>query len=393
MYTRLCNPLISNSFFLFGARGTGKTSLLKELFLNKSTFWIDLLNENEYLKYLKEPGLLHQQLLSLKPNPPEWVVIDEVQKLPFLLDEVQRKIEDDSFHPRLKFALTGSSARKLKRGSANLLAGRAFMNKLHPLTDSELGEFDLNEILHWGTLPKIFQLDLEEKKEFLRAYSNTYLKEEIKEEQIVRKIDPFVRFLEVAAQSNGKIINFSNIARDSFSDPKAIERYFQILEDTLIGFFLDPFHPSLRKRQVKKPKFYFFDLGIKRALEGALNTSILPRTYAFGDAFEHLIILECHRLNDYLRKDFRFSYYRSQTLEVDLVIERPGEKILLVEIKSSSLVDDVEINKLEVVSNAFPDCEALILSMETQARKSGKIEILPWKKGLQRIFNYEAKNT
>lgn len=386
MYPRLSNPLLSNSFFLLGPRGTGKTSLLKSIFKDKKVLWIDLLKEDELLSYIKNPSLLHEQLEKTKSSQLEWVVIDEIQKLPALLNEVHSKIEDTSFSPKLKFALTGSSARKLKRGAANLLAGRAFVNNLHPLTSIELADFSLEEILNWGSLPKVIDLEIESKKEFLRTYANIYLKEEIKEEQLLRKIDPFVRFLEVAAQCNSQIINFSKIGRDCKTDSKAVERYFQILEDTLIGFFLDPYHKSIRKRQNKKPKFYFFDPGVKKALEGTLNVPLQAKTYAYGKAFEHFIILECIRLNDYYRKDYRFSYFSTDSIEIDLIIERPGDQTLLVEIKSSSLVDPLEIKKITSVSGNFQNSRSLILSQEKNSRISENVEIFNWQEGLKVIF-------
>ncbi len=201
------------------------------------------------------------------------MLLDEIQKVPKLLDEVHRLIEEKTDKI---FILTGSSARKLKHGGANLLAGRAFVYHLFTLSCFELKEkFDLEKALHWGTLPKIFSLDGDsEKSEFLRSYADTYLKEEIWNEQVVRKLQPFRRFLEVAAQCNGKIINYANIARDVGVDDKTIKEYFCILEDTMIGFFLEPFRNSFRKRLVEKPKFYFFDTGIVRSLSRRLSVPL-----------------------------------------------------------------------------------------------------------------------
>lgn len=389
MIHRICNPLLSNSFFLFGPRGSGKTTFLREFFHSQAVLWVDLLREEEVISLSRNPQELEERIRALD-SPPEWVVIDEIQKIPSLLDQVHRLIESPSPKAKIKFALTGSSARKLKRGAANLLAGRAFMNHFHPLTSIELGEaFSLPDVLHWGSLPKIFDFQNEiEKREYLRSYTSTYLKEEIKEEQLVRRVDPFRRFLEIAAQSNSQILNYSKIARDSGANPKSVERYFEILEDTLIGFFLDPYHPSVRKRQTQKPKFYFFDLGVKKALELSLDTPVQPRTYAYGKAFEHLIILEFIRLNDYYRKDFRFSYFRTKDdLEIDLVIERPGKKLALIEIKSATHVENKEINKLNKIAKDFPqETELFIFCQEPHSRMSGEVVVIPWREGFQRVF-------
>src|SRR5690606_7834379 len=223
------------------------------------------------------------------------VVIDEVQKIPKLLDVVHRKIDESKRAGRsLRFILTGSSARKLRRGAANLLAGRADVYALFPLTAEELGEsFSLEDALAFGTLPSLLDRDTTaSKNRYLEAYARTYLKEEIWNEHLVRKLDPFAQLLEIAAQMNGRVLNFASIGRDAGVDTKTVQSYFQILEDTLLGFFLPPYHASERKRETTNPKFYFFDTGVKRALERMLTVPVLPRTYAYGEAFEHWVILE-----------------------------------------------------------------------------------------------------
>jgi predicted AAA+ superfamily ATPase len=314
------------------------------------------------------------------------VVVDEIQRVPVLLNYVHLLIEERG----VRFALTGSSARKLKRGGANLLAGRALLNYLHPLTHFELDEdFDLDFCLNWGALPEVFSLkDDLERKEYLRAYVTNYIKEEIKEEQIVRKIEPFLHFLEIAAQCNGKILNHSKIGRDSGNNPKNVERYYEILKDTLLGFEIPPFHRSIRKRQSQKSKFYFFDLGVKRALERTLSSPVIERTSAYGHAFEHFFILECLRLNDYFRKDFRFSYLMTKEgVEIDLIIERPGMSTVLVEIKSTTHVDDTGLTGIKGLQREIPNSELLVVSREKFSRKlSGVGEIVHWREGIKRIF-------
>jgi predicted AAA+ superfamily ATPase len=276
MFSRFRRFSSKHSFLLFGPRGTGKSTLLRARLDPNECLWLDLLDAQVEDRFLRNPSDLYSIVKAL-PESIKFVVIDEVQKVCKLLDEVHRLIEETD----KIFILTGSSARKLKHGGANLLAGRAFVYHLYPLSCFELGsQFELDNALHWGTLPKIFSLEAE-KDEFLRAYADTYLKEEIWSEQVVRKLPPFRRFLEVAAQCNGKIINYANIARDVGVDDKTIKEYFLVLEDTMIGFFLEPFQNSFRKRLVEKPKFYFFDTGVVRSLSRRLSVPLTPKTFAY----------------------------------------------------------------------------------------------------------------
>jgi len=383
MFHRFISPLSSSSFFIFGARGTGKSTFLKGFFEHKKVLWFDLLNPEVEDLFSRHPMALSEEVHTKKDSL-EWVVIDEVQKQPKLLDVVHSLIESTS----VKFALTGSSARKLKRGGANLLAGRAFMNYLFPLTHLELKErFNLIEALQWGTLPQIFHLNTEEEKQaFLTTYAQAYLKEEIRMEHIIRRLEPFRRFLEVAAQSNSEIINFTNIARDIGTDPKTVQSYFQILEDTLIGFILEPFHYSIRKQQRMNPKFYFFDGGVQRALARQLSLKLLPSTYAYGKAFEHFLILEIYRLNQYFKKEYRLSYLRTKDdAEIDLIIERPGADIVLVEIKSATHVDERDTRTLQRFVKDFENPCVLLLSQDPHPKKIKDVLALPWTEGLKEI--------
>lgn len=382
MFHRIVTPLKTNSFFLFGGRGTGKSTFLRSYLPSEKTLWVDLLDSKEEDRLRLNPDALHHEIIQ-KQNQLEWVVIDEVQKLPRLLDEVHRLIESTS----VKFALTGSSARKLKRGAANLLAGRAFVNHMYPLTHVEMGDaFVLKDALKFGTLPKITQLSAElERGSFLESYALTYLKEEVWAEQIVRQLDTFRRFLDVAAQANGAILNYSNIARDVGCDTKTAQSYFQILEDTLLGYFLPAYHKSVRKQQRQAPKFYFFDSGVVRALTHTLTMDLPESTYAFGRAFEHWVILEAHRLNAYYRKDFRFYYLRTKDdVEIDLIVERPGRPPALVEIKSTDRVDEWDTRN---VSRFLKDmtAEGFCLSRDPVAKKIGDVHALEWREGLKAL--------
>jgi len=387
MQSRLLQLPEDESFFLFGPRGVGKTTLLRHLPWFSQAFYIDLLKPSEEQRFLRNPDELLAIVQSL-PDQTKHIIIDEVQKLPKLLDVVHYLIETTS----KKFILTGSSARKLKYGGANLLAGRAFVYDLYAFSYKEAAKKgDLKDFLQWGMLPKIFEYALPEKKQlYLEAYTNTYLKEEVWGEQLVRKLDPFRRFLEVAAQCNGKIVNFSNIARDVGVNDKNIQHYFSILEDTLIGFFLEAFQHSFRKRLNKTPKFYFFDPGVVRALSVQLTLPLLKSTKQYGDAFEHFIILQCKQLASYFHREYRFSYLKTKDdAEVDLVVERPGLPLLLIEIKSSDHVQNAHLSSLKKIARDFGDCEAICFSCDPYAKQLDGIKILPWEQGVQQYFGKE----
>ncbi|MCX6117643.1 MAG: AAA family ATPase [Proteobacteria bacterium] len=384
MFKRYCNLPKNHSFFLFGARGTGKTSLLRTSIPSEKTLWLDLLNQNTEDRYRSDPELLYSEC---KTTQPEWVVIDEIQKIPRLLDAVHRIIENTEFLAP-HFALTGSSARKLRHGGANLLAGRAFIRNLFPLTYIELGDkFDLSNVLNYGSLPKVFALNtVSDKEDFLASYGLTYLKEEVWAEHLIQELDSFRKFLEVAAQSNGKIVNFALVARDCLVHEKTAKKYYQILEDTLLGFFLEPYHRSVRKRQSKSPKFYLFDTGVQRALSRSLRQFVTPGTYAYGFAFEHLVISEAMRLNEYFKLDYRFSFFQTKDGgEIDLVIERPGKPLALVEIKSSVRTDEHDTAYLRSVKNDFGICECYCLSLDPHQRDIFGVQHFHWQSGLKAL--------
>jgi len=383
MIPRLQNPLRSSSFFLFGARGTGKSTLLSQFFASNRTLWIDLLDPEQENRFALRPGELAEQVRAGNDRF-DWVVIDEIQKVPKLLDVVHSAIETHG----LRFALTGSSARKLKKNSVNLLAGRAFVYHLYPLTSRELGDsFDLTKALQYGTLPGLLHFDSgEEWKAFLKAYALTYLKEEVWSEHLIRKLDPFRRFLAIAAQSNGEIVNYSNIARDIGTDHKTVASYFEILEDTLLGLLLEPYHASVRKRQRQSPKFFFFDLGVTRALSGTLNVELATSTYGFGRAFEHFVLLEMVRLNDYRQRDYRFSYLRTKDgAEIDLIVERPGNRTALVEIKSTDHVDERDTRDLSRFLPDIADAEAFCLSRDKVRKRIGHVLAVHWQEGMREL--------
>jgi len=390
MYPRVCNILKNNSFFLFGPRGSGKTWYLREFFKaeHQEVTNLNLLDEKIYLDLLADTTRLNNYIRKSSASS-QWIVIDEVQKIPSLLDTVHQILEDPQHHGNVFFAMTGSSARKLKRGGANLLAGRAFLYNMYPLSIFETQEsWKLEQFLNWGSLPKIVTAESDEStEEFLFAYVNTYLKEELREEQIVRKIEPFGRFLEAAAQANGTIVQYSNIARAAKVNEKSVARYFEILEDTLIGFFLEPFSNSTRERAVAKSKFYFFDPGITRIINHSISQILKPGTYAWGKAFEHLFILECIRLNSYKRTRARFSYLRTKDdAEIDLIIEKPGTYPLCIEIKSGSTVDALQVKKLRNISSSVINSTPIIIYDGAYEQLVEGVRVLPWVQGLREIF-------
>ncbi len=373
MFQRSIKLTKNNSFFLFGPRGSGKSTLVRQHLSSMDSLLIDLLESNSESRYWSNPDLLYS---DIKASKKKWILIDEVQKIPKLLDIVQKSIEE----LKVCFVLTGSSARKLKRGGANLLAGRAFLYNLFPLTHIELGDkFDLHEVLAFGSLPKIFQYsDDSEKIQFLNSYTHTYLKEEILAEQIVRNANGFRSFLEVAAQMNGKLLNYSKVARESGVDHKTVQNFYQILEDTLVGFTLPGFHKSIRKAQTLMPKFYFFDLGVQRALERSLKSKPVLSSSVYGFYFGSFVINEIYRQNIYTNSEFKLSHYNTSTgQEVDLVLSTP-KKDFFIEIKSATKIDPVEVQKLERITEGLKNVQRIYLSQDPIATEVGKVKCLHW---------------
>jgi uncharacterized protein len=311
-----------NSAFLFGPRGSGKTSLAKGFLAKRpNSREIDLLDPDNFSRYLTTPARLGEELERdlTKSGKPLVVFIDEIQRLPELLNVVHRLYEKHK--GRLQFLLTGSSARKLKRGAANLLGGRLWTLKLHPLTHRE-GVVDLERALQFGTLPAAY-LSNDNPERMLRSYVDTYLKEEVLQEGLVRQTAGFVRFLEVAAQAHGEPVNHAKLARQCGVSLQTAQEFFSILVDTLIAFRLDGWSHSVRKQLRQAPKYYFFDCGVLNAARGELRTELKPSSYRFGKLFETWVILETIRLNDYLEADLRLHYWRTNTgMEVDLLLSR-----------------------------------------------------------------------
>lgn len=375
------------SFFLFGPRQVGKSTLIRELFPPKEkSLLFDLLDREQLRKLQRNLRSFREEIIARDHKKITHVIVDEIQKLPDLLNEVHFIMENINQAPF--FILTGSSARKLKKSGVNMLGGRALSFSLSSFNHLEIEQdehyrglnFPLNKILERGTLPKVFlEHDKDRANMMLRAYVETYLEEEIKLEALVRNLDAFTGFLELAAMENGEIMNFSNLARDLGVSHTTIKEYYQILEDTLMGFFLRPFYRSTRKKLVRSPKFYFFDVGVQRAVAGKLRQDLEIGTKPYGRVFEHYIIKEIINLSKYNHNDFKFSFYRTDSgAEVDLIIETPNDKIYAIEIKSTDDPQQKYLNGLRSFQEVCPNAQ-LICACQTQHRsKMDDISIIPW---------------
>ncbi len=384
-FIRSIKPLQSKSFFLFGARGVGKSTFIRHFLEGRDSLYVDLLSPANEDKYSKNADLLASEILPQKEQL-EWIVIDEVQKCPKLLDVAHMLIVEQN----LKFILSGSSARRLKQKGVNLLAGRALNEYMFPLTHIELGsEFILQSVLETGALPEVRTSEsVEVQHAFLRAYALNYITTEIQAEQWVKNLPPFRRFLGIAGQMNGKILNYSSIAKDIGVDPNTVQSYFEILEDTLIGIRLPGYSRSLRKQQRQAPKFFLFDLGIKRALDRTLDVPLKPQTSAYGEAFEHFVIIEIMRLASYARKDFRYSYLLTKDgVEIDLIIDRPGKPIVLLEIKSKNQIDIQDVRHLMHFKNDFKNSLRMIVSNDEIEKDFDGIKSLHWTQGIRLILD------
>lgn len=376
----------AQSAFLFGPRGVGKTSLARKFLGAKSgVLEIDLLETDQFSRYIRRLGRFRQEVESALDRPgPLTVFIDEVQKIPGLLDEVHSLIERHK--GRLQFLLSGSSARKLKRGGANLLAGRAWTLHLHPLTHREV-KLDLSRALQFGTLPAIY-LEGPAPERTLRAYVDTYLKEEIMQEALVRNISGFSRFLDVAGQMHGEPVNFTAVARDSGVSVKTAQEFFSILVDTLVAFRIDGWSRSIRKQLRQSPKFYFFDCGVLNAIRGELQTELRESSFRYGKLFETFMILEMIRLNDYSEAGYRFAYWRTNTgLEVDAVLFKGvGRPPTAVEVKSKSSPGAEDFHALKSFLSENPGSSLMCLCTTPRVYKVGEVQVLPWIEGLRRLF-------
>lgn len=369
-----------SSFFLFGARQTGKTTLFSQIYPEALRY--DLLNPAEFERLVRDPNLLREDVMARTLNgtrPKGPVIVDEIQRIPVLLDVIQSLIDKE----RIQFVLSGSSARKLKRHNANLLGGRALSYFLFPLTAHEITDFDLRTALNRGLIPNHY-LNTNFRKR-LQAYAGLYLNEEIATEASVRNLQVFTRFLDAAAFSNGEIVSYTNIASECGVSPVTAKEYFTVLSDTLIGRFLPAFTKKAKRRVKHAPKFYFFDLGIAHYL--LKRYEIEPGSEAFGRAFEHFIYQELAAHSHYSGLDYPLSYWRTVSdAEVDFIL---GDHETAIEVKGTTEVKPRQLKGLKVFREEFTVKKAIVVSCDPRPRRVDDILILPWKEFVERLWNGE----
>ena len=367
------------SFFLFGPRATGKSTWLKNCFSDR--LHLDLLRNDIYFSLLSSPETLREQVLAQDPKK-TWIIIDEIQRIPILLNDVHSLIESHGY----KFALSGSSARKLKRGQANLLAGRALVKQMFPLTAKEYGDaISLEEALEFGTLPNVI-LDPETRLEQLEAYVGTYLREEIKEEALTRNVQSFSRFLEVAALTNGQLTNLSNLARDAAVPRVTVTSYFEILVDTLLGNWLPAWMPRAKVKETAHPKFYFFDCGVVRGIQKLLRDK--PNSIERGILFESLVFNELRAQIAYENIGGELFYWRTaDDIEIDFIWKR-AENVVAIEVKSTTRwKKEYDSGFKSLSSSAIKPkaCFGVYCGEEILKKDFGLV--LPWKEFLHRLYS------
>lgn len=381
MIERIIHLPPKSSFFLFGPRQTGKSTLIQSKF-TKSFWSVDLLETETFFAYSKDPSLFRREALRrIKEDGIRSICIDEVQRVPLLLNEVQILLQSTP----CRFILTGSSARKLRRGEANLLGGRAVERHLFPFVYEEIkSAFDLETALRFGTLPAVWDKNTEEKRDILNAYVHSYLAEEIKSEGIVRNLGGFSKFLDLAASQFGEQVNFSSIARECQLPIRSVQSYYEVLEDTLVGFRLQPWRKSLRKRLALHPKFYFFDLGVINAVNKQL-TGALSRDVQ-GKLFEHFIVLEIYRQIHYRQSEANMYCWRTNHgAEVDLLIEKHGTIRGAFEIKLSSSIAGAHLSGLRAFRDEYPKVRGEVICTTQHGYEIDRVKITPWFKFLERL--------
>ena len=368
----------TETFFLWGPRQTGKTTLLRGVY--RDARWLDLLKADEFRRYVVRPELLRQELDAEPLGPRAQVVIDEIQKVPALLDEVHWLIENRGIH----FALCGSSARKVKRGAANLLGGRAIRYELHGLTAAEIGrDFDLDRMLNHGYLPRIYQASRPGR--MLDAYIADYLKEEVAAESLVRDLPTFSNFMDVAALSDGEIVNFSNIARECAVSSHTTKSHFQILEDTLLGRWLPAYRKRPKRRIIGAPKFYFVDVGVVNRL--ARRGELFAGSELYGKAFENWVFHELSSFMVYQEVEDPLSYWRlASGIEVDFIV---GSMRVAIEAKSSTRITRDHLRGLRSLVEDHPGVKRrIVVCREPKARRTEDgVEILPVTSFIRRLWD------
>jgi predicted AAA+ superfamily ATPase len=380
MYSRIQTLPLSaeQTCFLWGPRQTGKSTLLKSTFPEAIRY--DLLLSDTYQRLLRRPALLREECVAAgldKHSQKNPVIIDEIQKLPMLLDEVHWLIENRG----IRFILCGSSARKVRRGHANLLGGRAVRYELHPLVFPEVPDFSLTKALNAGMIPRHYNSS--QPNRLIQSYVGDYLKEEIVAEALTRNIPAFTRFLEIAALTNGEIVNHTNIASECGVSSPTVKGYFQILEDTLIGRHLPAFQKRQKRRLITSPKFYFFDLS--PVIHLTRRQKVLPGSELFGRAFEHYLFMELTAHSSYSERFYPICYWRTSSgFEVDFVL---GEHEIAIEVKSTELANDSHFKGLRKFGEEHTVRKAMLVSRDATHRQTpDHIEILPWRLFLEKLW-------
>jgi len=365
----------TESAFLWGARQTGKSTLLKALF--PDSLYFDFLLSDVYDRFQRNPALLREIIQAALPK--EAVIIDEIQKIPALLNEIHWLIVNTD----TRFILSGSSPRNILRTGGNLLGGRALRYELYPLVYREIPDFDLLRALNNGLLPRHYLAANPVK--LLSAYVGSYLRDEIMAEAKIRNINSFSRFLEMAAFSNGEMVNYSNIASDCGVSAPTVKEYFQILEDTLTGRFLPSFQKKPKRRVILAPKFYFFDIGIANYL--LKRGRIEMGSESFGKAFEHFIYLELYAHSKYSDLNYLISYWRTASqIEVDFIL---GDHEVAIEVKSTNMVSLRHIKGLKSFADEYPVKKLIVVSNDPYPRKIENVDILPWNVFLEKLWTGE----
>jgi len=368
---QLAPLLVMKSFFLFGPRATGKTTLIRQQLAETATI-IDLLDSRYYLRLSSAP---HELESIIAATPADIIVIDEIQRIPELLNEIHRLIESQN----LTFLLTGSSARKLRRGKANLLAGRVWTARMFPLIYREITDFNLERYLQYGGLPAVYLS--EHPEEELDAYVNTYLKEEILAEGLIRRLPPFSRFLKTIALANGEMINFTKLANDCQVPPSTVTEYVGLLEDTLVGFLLPAWTESKKRKAIKTGKFYFFDPGITHMLAG--TESLDRNSNLYGKSFEQFICMELRAYLNYRRKKLPLTYWRSKSgHEVDFLI---GARTA-IEVKASRKISKNDLKGLNYLKEEGVFQNLILVSQDPVSTLTDSILTVPWHKFLSDLW-------
>jgi len=365
----------NESIFFWGARQTGKSTLLKTLFPN--ALWFDLLLSSDYKRLLENNGLIREMIEA--NSQIRTVVIDEIQRLPELLNEIHWLIVNRG----IRFILSGSSPRKILRSGTNLLGGRALRYELYPLVSAEIQNFDLLRALNHGLLPKHYISNSYHK--LINSYIGSYLKDEIAAEARLRNVDVFSRFLQISALTNGEIVNYTNISSETGVSATTVKEYFQILEDTLLGRYLPSFQKKPERRVVAAPKFYFFDLGIVNSL--LKRGKIEFGSENFGKAFEHFIYQEIYAHSRYSNLEYAVSYWRTSSgFKVDFIL---GDHQVAVEVKSTPTVNPRHIKGLRAFSQEYEVEKLIIVSQDPYLRKIENVLAMPYQEFLRQLWNGE----